>query len=1024
MAPFSSASFLLLSFGLGLAPFAEQITAPAEPGEATEVRASTAVQDTVLGQVRVRDTDRPIPGAEIRLLRDGVTTLSTRSGPDGRFLMSPVAPGTYALQVEAPGFEVWTEELVVPEEGAVARTIHLLRTTFALDPVRILAEPLGIRREETDFGARLDARALRLLPTPYDPSRVTAFVPGASADRIWGGADIRANLYQVDGLPQTHPGTGGPLLVLSPAWVQAVEVRGLGAGAEQGNFQGALVNVITRSGGTELQGEVRSSLEAHPMNATNVLEGEVGRERALRAEVEGEVGGPILPGRLHFFVAGHAFREEVRAQSRLREYEERFLPFREERNEARGFGKLTWFPGGRDRVELSGAASRARVLGWGQNGYLAPGALGRLEQPSAFVSATWRRELSDEWGFELRGTRARAEDRLESAAGTHVPASRLFTLGDPPSPVYHNSEFELDRRPESRTLAARVEGRISTGPIEHRLLMGTEFTRSRWRDVRRRTAGFSWRPVRSGDFDPFDPSTWPFGGVLPSTWGGEVDLHARMEGDAAFIQNHVVVHPRLTLAPGLRWGRWQGDILPGGRSAARIRAVSDRAWEPRLGAIFEVPRAEDLLLKGHWGIHHQNLLAQFFDRVEGGDVFSNWELWYLTGGVPPLPTTAVTEEQRDALAEQGRFRLVEEIRLNETGPVSADYRQPHVEQWVVGVEKGFGDRVRVEAVWVDRSNRDMVALRDRNLADNYWRFENIVVMNGQGDPLLMGDEPMVLPEIYIPHDFLLEQLRIAQEAEIPLPPGMTFADTLDLAWNPDLWIENVPDARRHMQQFQLTAHVQGSDWGGTISLVHTRLTGNLASVTGYAAGSGFEEAWDLGAGPWVRPNEQVNFQGPLPGYSPLELKVLLHGELPRGFRGGAFIQASRGEYFTPYFRLTPLRFLYAAEDGSPLDSRFLAPLAGHRLLMRPRGAARYADRFTMDIRLEREVPVPGGRWFLTADLFNVWNSNTSTRINPAVNFPDRRVPGSFGLVDSSAVFGAVWERIPPRTLRLGVRGLF
>ena len=61
------------------------------------------------------------------------------------------------------------------------------------------------------------------------------------------------------------------------------------------------------------------------------------------------------------------------------------------------------------------------------------------------------------------------------------------------------------------------------------------------------------------------------------------------------------------------------------------------------------------------------------------------------------------------------LRLAEEVRLNQTGPVE-DFRQPYVDQLVVGVEKQLGRWVKAEAVYVHRANGNMVARNVRNVA--------------------------------------------------------------------------------------------------------------------------------------------------------------------------------------------------------------------------------------------------------------------------------------------------------------------
>src|SRR5687768_13309813 len=90
-------------------------------------------------------------------------------------------------------------------------------------------------------------------------------------------------------------------------------------------------------------------------------------------------------------------------------------------------------------------------------------------------------------------------------------------------------------------------------------------------------------------------------------------------------------------------------------------------------------------------------------------------------------------------------------------------------------------------------------------------------------------------------------------------------------------------------------------FGGTLSLVYSNLEGNLDNVSGYEDPTGF------GAGPFVNPNQAVNFYGQLPNFSPWELKVSLYGELGAGIRGGLFWNEALGDRYTPHFTLSGLR---------------------------------------------------------------------------------------------------------------------
>jgi len=71
-----------------------------------------------------------------------------------------------------------------------------------------------------------------------------------------------SNDYQMDGAPMNHPGLGGDLLALSIDWIEALDVRGPGVGAEQGNFQGGVINAVTKTGGNDRQYALRTNYES------------------------------------------------------------------------------------------------------------------------------------------------------------------------------------------------------------------------------------------------------------------------------------------------------------------------------------------------------------------------------------------------------------------------------------------------------------------------------------------------------------------------------------------------------------------------------------------------------------------------------------------------------------------------------------------------------------------------------------------------------------------------------------------
>jgi hypothetical protein len=524
----------------------------------------------------------------------------------------------------------------------------------------------------------------------------------------------------------------------------------------------------------------------------------------------------------------------------------------------------------------------------------------------------------------------------------------------------------------------------------------------------------TWRPSfpEASTFNPAIPATWVQTGIIPVSTGGEVRLDADVENGAVYLQDRVALGARVSLLLGARHGWWRGALRPQRARADRLEAVRDVATEPRVGAVVDLTDNGRFVGKVHWGRYHQHLFAQFFDRLEGGGVFTNDQFWYYTGAVPDDPRTTFTEAQRDSLVRAGHLTLMDEERLNEEGAV-VNYGQPYVDQLVIGLERSIGSRWKAEAVYVGRRNRRLVALVDRNLESNYTAFTNLRVTDRFGRTILdHNGKPLVLPVVYLPNDALVRQLGEPPRRGVPLVPNLRPSDIPRLGWNPEYQITTARGARRLLNQGQLTVSGRFPLWSVTGSLVVTRLEGNLFSVTGYDDPAG------RGAGPFVRPNEAILGFGRLDNSSELEAKIRVTGALPFGMRGGAFLTALRGDAFAPTFTLNALLFNFDINDSTALradtaniDYKVFHPISGQRVFLEPRGNRTYPVRMTLDLHLERGFPVARAEWVLSLDGFNVLGNRAITQANVAID--SQSDPNATG------DFASVRARVQPRTIRIG-----
>ena len=964
----------------------------------------------------VRDVaGAPVAGARVEAeLHGAAFRRGTVTDADGGYRLTGLPPGRYLVQVRLLGYATAEASLPVARGEGRGHDFVLRVLALVIDTVTVTTRnPAAISRDDTEFSTVVSEAAIRLLPLRPEVREVVALTPGARAEgQVWGGATQQANNYQLDGLAANHPGVGGDLLQPSLGWIESVEVRGLGAAAEHGNFQGGMVNLVTKSGGNRFEAGVRAAVDAASLTGSNLQAYDVAAETDARYDVEAEARGPLRRDRLFYYVAGQLVHRTDRVVNHLDTREDFFAPDPVVSLEAKAFGKLSWLPGTRDQVTLSGGYTDARVDRFGLTGYEHDAYL-RASAPTFFGTGLYRRRLGAGAVLEASAAGFTRDERRTPMVHDSVPGVVLFGEGE--RPTFRNAPMRHRLAPASVSGGASLAWEMRTGILAHRLKAGAELSAGWWAHERLRNGGLTWRPDFGRYYTAFnhaDTHTWGRG-FVPVTFGGEVRLRSDVRNGAVYLQDHVEVGSRISVSPGLRLGWWTGYLTPAGDAGPRFRAVHDRAWDPRLGVTVDLTGRNQLVLKGHWGRYHQGLFAQFYDRVEGGNVFQNEQLWFYFGR-PESPWRTFGHRERDALALSGALQLQEEFRQNQTGPVE-NYRQPYVDQLVVGLERQMGRWWKAELVYVNRRNANMVALVDRNAATNYSVWENVEVFDGAGDPVTYDGRPVVLPRLYLPNFILVDQLkqyaRRGPLGGLTLPPGMVLADTLRLAWDPDYVLTTVPDARRAFHQAQLVVRMGHPRHGGMVSLVWTSLRGNLDNVSGYHES-------ELFAGPYVNPNQGVNHYGWLANSSQLELKVWLYGALPLGLRGGLFTTQSVGDRVAPIYNHSSF-YTYRDPEHGEFHRRLLTGVAGQPVYVLPRGARGMPFRSVVDLHLERGVRHRGMEWVATLDAFNVLGMSTPTRYNAVVNGDITAGSPIGGGVEPEKQFGAVRERVRPRSLRLG-----
>jgi hypothetical protein len=295
-----------------------------------------------------------LPSATVRVtspaLLGGPVTVATNEKGQLRFVALP--PGLYALDIEYPGFTPFHEDGIEIGAGATIERTARLKVEGVSESVVVEGAGSRIEARAPGFATRFDADDIGTIPT----RRASMFdwiraAPGISATSPSSGtattisafgSGTNENQFLIDGTNFTCPCNGVARAEPGVDFIQEVQVQAVGASAEFGNMQGAVINVVTKQGGDRFRSDTGyfaqfDGLTSQPVQLVIPNSGNVtsGYERERYRDLTTSLGGPVIRHRLWFFGA----------YQYLRDYDSQpgtdpALPRAYEQNKA--FGKLTW----------------------------------------------------------------------------------------------------------------------------------------------------------------------------------------------------------------------------------------------------------------------------------------------------------------------------------------------------------------------------------------------------------------------------------------------------------------------------------------------------------------------------------------------------------------------------------------------------------------------------------------------------------------------------------------------------------
>ena len=574
-----------------------------------------AQQTGTIKGVTIDEGGLAVPGVLVSVespnLIGGTQTQETDA--QGRFLFSKLPPGIYMIRAQMAGFAtVEYANTQVLLGRTVTLTVEMQMVEAGMEII-VEEEAPAIDTETTQRATVMSEEFLDRVPTGRDYLSAVSAAPGVlgTGNPNMGGAAYNENTYMIDGVNITDPVTGTFSLNFNFDAISQLEVITGAFDAEHATNLGGIVNIVTRSGGNQLEFETNVYYQtanwSPKMDARYAADGVQLAPTGFDSQFStysfnGLVGGPIVRDKAWFIISYSGVRSLIAnvGIDLPRDYEGHYI-----------YGKLTAQPVPAHRLTAIFQADPTTIDNTVQSSrFVKPEAQARQAQGGFVVGANWDWFLSPEVFVETKATYQRTYIEIASVPCTHNDDLGYHPCN--PDEIEGTNDFETPGRDGSYNAFSsqnygffylddreryRVESKTSllqrTIPVlpgTHDLKAGFEADVLRQDQVQGYNGNMLYIDLNAV---PYDPNTFENYYWLEIT--GPFQKIQRGEHYGAFVQNVYKPIDNLTFRMGVRYDR---SIM---RSNTDLAVVNVGVFGPRFYTAWDPWGDEKTKISGGYG---------------------------------------------------------------------------------------------------------------------------------------------------------------------------------------------------------------------------------------------------------------------------------------------------------------------------------------------------------------------------------------------------------------------------------------
>jgi hypothetical protein len=272
---------------------------------------------TLQGRITGKVTDErggALPGATVDLKSaDKGFGRTATTDATGSYNFALLQPGPYNITISLAGFETFVASNSMVEPDKTTTVSVSLKIAKVAETVTVVGETPLVDKTNTTATTVVSSQLTDRIPVARGYQSLIPFAPGVTDPTNGGnpnshGALSGNNLYLFDGVDTTDVTTGTFGQNFTFDAIQEVAVSTTGISAEYGRSQGAVVNVVTKSGTNRFSGSVKVFYTNDSWNDQN--KGSFNGVSFARQKNDTTVpdynytlGGPIWPDHIWFFGA-------------------------------------------------------------------------------------------------------------------------------------------------------------------------------------------------------------------------------------------------------------------------------------------------------------------------------------------------------------------------------------------------------------------------------------------------------------------------------------------------------------------------------------------------------------------------------------------------------------------------------------------------------------------------------------------------------------------------------------------------